>query len=250
MTGYENEWNRYFDNCSHRYSLEPFTAHTTSEVDFLVGELKLAPNARILDVGCGTGRHSVEFARRGYSVTGIDISEKMLAQARKSAHEAGTRVDFICSDAAQYKPGRCFDGAISICEGALSLLGSKDCPYRRDMAILANMSGALKSNARFAITVLNAFRKIRKFSADDIRAGVFDPVTMTEKITLNDDNSSESYTAFERAYTPSELIRMCNRIGLHVDHFWGGSPGEWHRQPLCMDEIEVMIVGYKKPVDD
>ena len=51
-----------------------FTKNTVAEVDFVLEELSLPPGSRILDVGCGTGRHAVELARRGYQITGVDIS--------------------------------------------------------------------------------------------------------------------------------------------------------------------------------
>jgi len=47
----------------------------------LIEEFALKPGAAILDVGCGTGRHSVELAKRGYKVTGIDLSAEMLKEA-------------------------------------------------------------------------------------------------------------------------------------------------------------------------
>ena len=53
---------------------EPFVTGTRGEVDFIARELGLPAGARILDVGCGTGRHAVELARRGYRVTGVDLS--------------------------------------------------------------------------------------------------------------------------------------------------------------------------------
>ena len=68
----------------------PFLQHplltamrTAREVDFLLSELVLPPRARVLDVGCGFGRHSIELARRGYRVVGIDPSAAMIAAAQE-----------------------------------------------------------------------------------------------------------------------------------------------------------------------
>jgi len=63
----------------------PFTRDSLQEVDFIIDELRLPPSSRILDIGCGTGRHAVELARRGYKVTGVDISSGMLAKVEKAA---------------------------------------------------------------------------------------------------------------------------------------------------------------------
>ena len=79
-----NKWQTFFDGHAPDYMDNVFTKNTLAEVDFLIDVLALAPGAGILDVGCGTGRHSVELARRGYRMTGVDISAGMLAQAKKN----------------------------------------------------------------------------------------------------------------------------------------------------------------------
>ncbi|UCD09486.1 MAG: methyltransferase domain-containing protein, partial [Dehalococcoidales bacterium] len=68
-----NSWKEYFDSHAPRYMQNPFTYSTLREIDFLVEELALPKGSRILDIGCGTGRHSIELAKRGYIMTGVDI---------------------------------------------------------------------------------------------------------------------------------------------------------------------------------
>ncbi len=65
-----------------RYS---FTKGTVQEVDHIVGALQLEPGERVLDVGCGPGRHAHELARRGIAVHGVDISERFVELAREHA---------------------------------------------------------------------------------------------------------------------------------------------------------------------
>src|SRR5439155_27279784 len=73
---------------------------TRAEVDFVEKMLSGGPGGRLLDVPCGNGRHSIEFARRGYQMTGWDISEEFIAQAR-AADQAKGKVEWICSDMRQ-----------------------------------------------------------------------------------------------------------------------------------------------------
>jgi cyclopropane fatty-acyl-phospholipid synthase-like methyltransferase len=63
-----------------RYS---FTKGTANEVAFLVDALALAPGARVLDVGCGPGRHALALAERGIEVVGLDISARFVALAQE-----------------------------------------------------------------------------------------------------------------------------------------------------------------------
>ncbi len=84
-----------FENYGRRYDEESFTQGTLGECDFIEKELNYDKSLRILDVGCGTGRHSVELASRGYLVTGVDLSETMLARAREKARSRTTFLNII-----------------------------------------------------------------------------------------------------------------------------------------------------------
>ena len=64
-----------FTNYAQKYDRESFVQGTIGECDFIERELNCDKNTRILDIGCGTGRHCIELAKRGYEVTGIDLSE-------------------------------------------------------------------------------------------------------------------------------------------------------------------------------
>ncbi len=77
-------WEEFFDAHAPLYDQNDFTQNTVGEVDFILDELSVPAGASILDVGCGTGRHSIELARRGYDVTGLDLSAQMLARAAAS----------------------------------------------------------------------------------------------------------------------------------------------------------------------
>ena len=76
-----------FENYGQKYDDENFTQGTVGECDFIEGELKFDKSLKILDVGCGTGRHAIELTKRGYPVTGIDLSETQIKRAREKAAE-------------------------------------------------------------------------------------------------------------------------------------------------------------------
>ena len=87
---------------------------TGPQCDFVVSALELQPGARILDLCCGQGRHSVELARRGFRVTGYDFSEYLLELAKERAKEAGVEVEFVRGDMRELPWESEFDAVISL----------------------------------------------------------------------------------------------------------------------------------------
>ena len=239
-----NEWEEFFDGHAPVYMDNSFTKNTVEEVDFVLEELSLPPGSHILDVGCGTGRHAVELARRRYQVTGVDISSGMLAEAEKAAREADVEVTLIHADATRFKSDKLFDAAICLCEGAFSLLGSQDDPIEHDLAILRNVHAALKPGARFILTALNACRMIRQATQEDVDNGRFDPATMVEVCTMEYDTpeGKKIMLVRERSYVPTELVMLFRQAGFEVEHIWGGTAGNWGRRKIHLDEMEVMVV--------
>lgn len=242
-----NEWEEFFDGHAPEYMNNEFTKNTLAEVDFIIEELGLTEGCRILDIGCGTGRHAVELARRGYRMTGIDISSGMLAQAKKAAETAGVQVERIQADAATFKAKEIFDAALCLCEGAFGLLGSDDDPLKHELAILRNINKALKPSAKVIFTVLNGLAFARKHSQQDVENGRFDPITMTETCSVDCETKSgkKSVVVRERGFVPTELAMMFSQAGFQVKNIWGGTAGKWGRRTVDLDEIEIMIVAQK-----
>jgi len=242
-----NQWQDFFDSHAPYYMQNSFTRNTLTEVDFLLEVLELAPGASILDVGCGTGRHAVELAKRGYKVTGIDISSGMLAEAEKAAREANLVVEWIRSDATQFRSVKQFDAALCLCEGAFGLLSTNENPVEHDKAILRNISTALKPAGMFLLTTFNGIAKLRQITQEDVEQGRFDPITMIEESDQELDLPEGKKTVHvkEHYYVPSELIWLFQQAGLAVEHVWGGTAGNWGRRKINLDEIEVMLLARK-----
>jgi cyclopropane fatty-acyl-phospholipid synthase-like methyltransferase len=242
-----NEWEEFFDGHAPAYMENPYTKNTLAEVDFIIEELKLPPGSRILDVGCGTGRHSVGLARRGYLMTGLDISSGMLDEAGKPANEANVKVEWIHADATEFKSNNTFDAAICLCEGAFGLLGKDGDPFEHGSSILRNMNRALKPNAKVIFTVVNGLALIRRSKQEDVEEGRFDPTTMAEVSPMEYDTSEgkKSLLLRERGFVPTELVMMFRQTGFEVKNVWGGTAGKWGRRGIDLDEMEIMVTASK-----
>jgi len=253
-----NEWEEFFDQHAPYYMENVFTRNTAAEIEFILAELILPDRGRILDVGCGTGRHAVELARRGFRLTGVDLSSGMLEQARQAAGEAGVSIEWIHADAARFTAREPFDAAICLCEGSFGLLGSADDPIRHDLAILRNIHSALKPSAPFLLTALNGIRMIRQYarqldaSGDDTASvetgGSFDLMTMVERcpIEVETADGKKTFLSRERGYLLSELFLLVRLAGFEIEHIGGGTAGNWARRPLEPDEMEIMVMAKKK----
>ena len=242
-----NEWEEFFDGHAPAYMENVFTKNTLAEVDFIIEELKVPQGSRILDIGCGTGRHSVELAKRGYSVTGVDISSGMLTEAKEAASQAGVEVEWMHADATQFESDGLYNAAICLCEGAFGLLGKKDDPLEQGLSILRNINRALKPDSKLMMTVLNGLALIRKYKQKDVEKGVFDPVALAEVYPMEYDTpeGKRSLTVRERGFTPTELRLMLGQTGFKVKHIWGGTAGKWGRRKVDLDEIEIMVIAKK-----
>jgi len=241
----KSTWEEFFDAHAPVYEDNVFTKNTIREVDFLLEELSLQSGSSILDVGCGTGRHCIELAKRGYAVTGLDLSSEMLARAADAAKSAGVNVNWIRSDATQFSLPEKYDGAICLCEGAFGLLGQRDDSIGQPLSILCNIARCLKPQAKVVLTVLNAMALIRKYTNKDVAEGRFDPLTMVESSEHPPREGLPPIAVRERAFVPTELNLFFRFAGMYVLDIWGGTAGNWGRRTLDLDEMEIMVVACK-----
>ena len=114
----------YGENYYEAYKDQYSPDETRADVDGVISLLALAPGARVLDLSCGFGRHSVEMARRGYAVTGLDLSPPLLRHARDAAEAAGVQVAWINADMRDIPvPAVPYDAVVSLFS-SFGLLGT------------------------------------------------------------------------------------------------------------------------------
>jgi SAM-dependent methyltransferase len=244
----ENVWETFFDKHAPEYMQNIFTRGTKGEVEFLIAELDLKPGMKILDIGCGTGRHAVELAKHGCHVTGVDLSRGMLDEAEKAAGNTGVKLELIHCDATRFESEPVFDVAMILCEGAFSLYQPGQDPIAHDLAILKNANRALKPGGKFIMTALNAMKKIREYGPDAVASGKFDPLNLIEyyEMDYEDGGQKHSVKVCEKGYVALELKLLLRMAGFEVENIWGGTAGNWGRRQIDLDEYELMAVALKR----
>ncbi len=245
-----------FENYGMKYDRESFAQGTVGECDFIEREIGRRTETSILDIGCGTGRHSIELARRGYSVVGIDLSESLLKRAREKAAEAGLRVDFRKHDARSLPFEDEFDLAIMICEGAFSLMETDEMNYR----ILQGAAAALRPKGKLIFTTLNAlfplYHSVKEFLDANAKEGnaraaeiLFDLMTFRERSTIDvedDLGNRKELHCNERYYTPSEITWLLKSLRFETVEIFGAKLGAFSRaDALTPDDFEMLVIAEK-----
>jgi 2-polyprenyl-3-methyl-5-hydroxy-6-metoxy-1,4-benzoquinol methylase len=243
-----------FANYAESYDKESFTQGTVGEVDFVERELGSDRSLRILDIGCGTGRHAIELAKRGYQVTGIDLSEAQLCRARDKAAAAGVAVDFQRRDATQPHFQQEFDAAIMFCEGAFPLMETDE----KNHAVLLQAGAALRPGGKLLLTTLNAlfplFHSVKEFFSANESGAVtdkltFDLLTFREQaeLTFTDDaGQTHTVTTSERYYTPPEMRWLLQTAGFAKVDLFGCRLGQFSREhALTPDDFEMLVAAEK-----
>ena len=236
-TPYFAEVGDYLGEAYLRYS---FTKGTQQEVAFLIDALGLRRGQRVLDVGCGPGRHAVALAQEGLAVTGVDVSRRFLDLAADQARRAKVSASFFEVDARQMPFDEEFDAVISICQGAFGLMGADD------PLVLRRMTEALKPGGRLALTAFSAlFEAVqdRSEATFDVDAGIVHE-TMTVKDDAGQDKEVDAWTS---VYTPRELRLLAIGVGLVPEHVWSVEPGAYAKNPPNTETPEFMLIARRPP---
>jgi SAM-dependent methyltransferase len=226
------------DHLGSAYLRYSFTKGTAQEVDALVEHLGLLPGQRVLDVGCGPGRHAHELARRGVFVHGVDISDRFVEIARRTAPEGAT---FERADARRLVFDGEFDAAISLCQGAFGLSKA----IGGDGQVVAGMARAVRPSGRVALSAFNAYFAVR-YQVDatfDADLGV-----SHEHTEVRDESGRSAPTElWTGCYTPNELRLLLPMHGLVVDAVWSVEPGAYRPSPPTTESPEFLVLG-SRPV--
>jgi 2-polyprenyl-3-methyl-5-hydroxy-6-metoxy-1,4-benzoquinol methylase len=245
-----------FENYGQKYDNENFTQGTVGECDFIEKEINSDRSLKILDVGCGTGRHSIELAKRGYDVTGIDLSETQLAKAKQKAERDNLKINFQHQDARNLTFTGEFDVAIMLCEGGFPLMETDEMNY----GILKSVTKSLKGRCKFIFTTLNGlfplFHSIEKFMASAsgegnavFRSNTFDLMTFRDYniMEFEDDlGNRKTLECNERYYVPSEITWLLKSLGYVKIDIYGAKLGAFSRSDkLSAEDFEMLVIAEK-----
>jgi len=218
------------------------------EVDLVVERLGLDPGAHVLDLSCGPGRHSLELARRGFRVTGVDRTERFLAQARQTAEEEGLDIEFVHADMREFRRPEAFDSVINLFTSFGYFEDRAD-----DRRVIENLHASLRPSGRLLIEMMGKERLARIFRERDwhpIEGGFFLEERKlsqawswieTRWILVRDGEVTE-FTISHRLYSAAELAHLLEECGFEEIEAYGGLSGRPYDH-----EAERLAVVARKP---
>jgi SAM-dependent methyltransferase len=216
--------------CGELFSSERL-AGTPQEVDQLIELLQLQPGAKVLDLCCGVGRHSLELARRGFEVTGLDRTAEFLDQARRGADAEGLHVDFVQADMRRFCALEEFDAVVNL----FTSFGYFEDPYD-DKRVVLNAYASLKRGGKLLIELIGKEILARKFQARDWlehdgrivlqERQVSDGWSwMKNRWILFENGQQKEFTFGHRVYSATELTDLLKRCGFAKVKVFGNLAG-------------------------
>jgi 2-polyprenyl-3-methyl-5-hydroxy-6-metoxy-1,4-benzoquinol methylase len=245
-----------FENYANKYDQEVFVKGTIGECDFIEQEINFNKSLKIIDIGCGTGRHAIELSKRGYKITGVDLSESQLARAREKAQKQKIRIDFLKHDARNLPFLNEYDLVMMLCEGAFPLMETDEMNFD----ILKGATQALKKHGKIIFTTLNGlfplYHSVEAFCAAGAlegnatyRSNSFDLMTFRDhNITEieDDDGNKKQLECNERYYVPSEITWLLKSLGYRKIEIFGAKLGAFSRNnKLTTEDFEMLILAEK-----
>jgi len=224
-------WKKYFDD--YYLDLYSYTEESApSEVESIMRMLNLKPPTRILDLCCGFGRHAIVLARQGYNVTGLDLSEKFLQNARQKAESLRVNLDLEKRDMRDIQHLNEFDAVINVFT-AFGFFDSES----DDLLVLQGVARALKPGGQFLIDTINREYAIQSQQSQswNIDNGIvileerfFDffksRLEIIHQLVDNKGQKRKLESSF-RLYTLREMLDMFSHSGMTLTDVYGDFDG-------------------------
>jgi SAM-dependent methyltransferase len=242
----------WYETFFDQHYLQGFAAFTSPEVtqrqvDFIVNTLRLPPHSHILDLGCGSGRHSLALGERGFRVVGYDFSETLLSVARQAADRCWYPIEFVQGDMRTLPYEAEFDAVISY----FTSFGYFD--DADNARVLRHIARALKPQGQFLLDINNRDATLqhlvnRRWWPGEGGVVLLEEVhyeprhsRFTSEWTLMQvDGSRYVFPRTQlRAYTLHELVALCNAVGLTVLDVYGSDQGDSF-QPTVSPRIIIL----------
>lgn len=215
-------WEDLFNDDFLRTSEKLTDEQIAREVDFIEDSLSIEKHGAMLDLACGTGRHAIELARRGYEVVGFDLALAMLARAGDEAQDRKAKLNFVQGDMRDMTFEEQFDGVY--CWNTSFGYFEED----RNAQVIDRIHRALKSEGRLLLDVANRDFLIRQSPSlawfegdgcvcmDEMTVDFITSRMKVKRTVMLDDGRSREIEYSMRVYSLHELGKILHEHGFKV----------------------------------
>jgi len=198
-------------------------------VNLILANIDLEQNADVIDLACGTGRHSILFAERGFNVTAVDLSEKLLSVARLNAESLGLQINFVTADLRNF----CITSKFELAVNLFTSFGYFESDVE-NFSLFNDAFDLLKDDGYFVIDYFNAnyIRKNLIPHSEDIINGkkiIQDRKILGDRvikdIVVAKNGTRRNYRESVRMYSDSELKAGLEKSGLRIIKTFGDFKG-------------------------
>lgn len=203
---------------------------TAAQIDFIERALALRPGMRVVDMGCGHGRHTNELARRGYKAVGIDLVPGFLEVAARDATTLGVEPQFVEGDLRGFRADDTFDAALCLFD-VLGFFEDEDSELILHNAFTALARGGkllLDLRTREFVVRIPPIAITDKGNGDMMIDRVAFDVTsgrIVDQRTFIRDGAVRSIAFSVRLYAYTEIRSILRAIGFHVEAVFGDYQG-------------------------
>jgi ubiquinone/menaquinone biosynthesis C-methylase UbiE len=216
------------------------------QIEFLIKHIHVPQNAKILDLCCGNGRHTLELKKLGYDVVGIDLSNELLEVARSKASEIDLDLKLVQCDMREIPYENYFDLVVQF----FTSFGYFDSDAE-NQKVLSSISKALKPEGKFMIDYMNPDYVVDNLVEKDekqISDGIsviqerwIENSRVNKKITMTKNDESSVYNESVRMYSLQEIKDMLIQVWLRL----GQTYGDFDLSEYNQNSMRMILIGDK-----
>lgn len=243
MSWYKNWFNseNYLKVYSHRDESE-----AERLVELIIKILNLKSGSSVLDMACGSGRHAIIFAKKSFDVTAVDLSKRLISEAKSNAARFGVNINFVLSDILDFNTPLRFDLALNLFTSIGYFENDED-----NFRVIMKAYSLLKSNGYFVLDYFNKENLLKNLVPETIfsengtriiQKRYIKGNRVIKDISIENHDSLEKYYESVRLYSDEEIFSYFEKAGFTIIEKFG----DYNGNTFTKDSSSRLIIFAKK----
>ncbi len=202
----------------------------TDLFELIIKNSNLKNDSSVLDVCCGAGRHSILFAKKGFNVTGFDLSKFLLNIAKENSKDHNLKIDFFCADQRKFLFKNKFDLILNLFTSFGYFENDEE-----NFLLFENAFRSLKENGTFVFDYFNS-EYLKKNLIEETISNSGNEVMIQKRsinsgrvekdILIKNQTGEKNFKESVRLYTPDEIFERLEKTGFKIRSVFGNYSGE------------------------